>query len=69
MLRNVIMYFHSDSFIQNTHVNSSFAARYITSLLAKPFVILTGNSGTGKTKIAVDFAKYLSAESIGIKTF
>lgn len=63
------MDFYIDAFIQNTHVNSSFAARYITSLLAKPFVILTGNSGTGKTKIAVDFAKYLSAESIGIKNF
>ena len=27
--------------------------------MAKPFVILTGNSGTGKTRIAKQFAKYL----------
>lgn len=33
--------------------------RYINSLLAKPFVILTGNSGTGKTRLATQFAKSL----------
>lgn len=38
---------------------SDFARRYVTSLLAKPFVILTGNSGTGKTRISKRFAKYL----------
>lgn len=30
---------------------------YITSLLTKPFVIITGNSGTGKTRIATKVAK------------
>lgn len=39
--------------------NSMFSRRYITSLLAKPFVILTGNSGTGKTRISKQFAEYL----------
>lgn len=39
--------------------DSAFAERYITSLLAKPFVILTGNSGTGKTRIAKQFSQYL----------
>lgn len=39
--------------------NSIFSRRYITSLLAKPFVILTGNSGTGKTRISKQFAEYL----------
>lgn len=33
--------------------------RYIRALLAKPFTILTGNSGTGKTRIALRLAKYL----------
>lgn len=36
-----------------------YALRFITSLLAKPFVILSGNSGTGKTRIAKEFAEYL----------
>ena len=40
-------------------LKTPFAKRFITSLLAKPFVILTGNSGTGKTRIAKQFAKYL----------
>ena len=39
--------------------DSMFARRFITSLLAKPFVILTGNSGTGKTRITKQFAEYL----------
>lgn len=42
-----------------TEFNFDFARRYITSLLAKPFVILTGNSGTGKTRISKRFAEYL----------
>lgn len=40
-------------------LDSVFAERYITSLLTKPFVILTGNSGTGKTRIAKQFSQYL----------
>ena len=38
-------------------------SRYILSLLAKPFVILSGNSGTGKTRIALRFAKYLEKQT------
>lgn len=36
---------------------------YITSLLAKPFVIIAGNSGTGKTKMATDLAKKLKIDA------
>ncbi len=43
--------------------DSKFAKRFITSLMAKPFVILTGNSGTGKTRIAKQFAEFLECIS------
>ena len=39
--------------------DDNFVHRYISSLIAKPFVILTGNSGTGKTRIAKQFSQYL----------
>jgi len=37
---------------------------YLLSLKVKPFVILTGNSGTGKTKVAQLFAKYLNSKKV-----
>ncbi len=37
----------------------SFLKRFVAALLAKPFVILTGLSGSGKTKLAEAFAKWL----------
>lgn len=43
--------------------NSKLSTRYILSLLSKPFVILSGNSGTGKTRIALRFAKYLEKQT------
>lgn len=42
--------------------HNSFTGRVISSLLAKPFVILTGNSGTGKTRIARQFAEYMRVD-------
>ena len=41
---------------------------FLLSLKVKPFVILTGNSGTGKTKIAQMFAKYINAKNPVQKT-
>lgn len=49
-------------FISSFPTNPLFT-RYICSLLAKPFVILSGNSGTGKTRIASRFAKYLEKKT------
>ena len=40
--------------------SKEFVGRFITSLQAKPFLILSGRSGTGKTKIAQYFATYMN---------
>ena len=36
--------------------------RFVTALLAKPFVILTGLAGSGKTKLAQVFAQWICGE-------
>lgn len=37
--------------------------RFVASLLTKPFVLLTGLSGSGKTKIAQSFARWISEDN------
>lgn len=41
-------------------ITEKLISRFIISLLTKPFVILTGLSGSGKTKLAQAFAKWIS---------
>ncbi len=56
--------FDIDSLYENIklsklHVSKNLVIRFISSLLTKPFVILTGLSGSGKTKLAQAFAKWI----------
>lgn len=44
--------------------NESIALRFISSLISKRFVILTGLSGSGKTKLALAFAKWITDSSM-----
>lgn len=39
--------------------NKKVVVRFISSLCAKPFVILTGLSGSGKTQLALNFARWI----------
>lgn len=45
---------------QNLIFDEKLIARFICSLATKPFLILTGNSGTGKSRIALEFAKWIN---------
>jgi len=44
---------------KNLIFNYKVVENYLLSLKVKPFVILTGNSGTGKTRISKEFVDYL----------
>src|SRR5690554_1723761 len=44
-------------------IQTDFAIRFIASLLTKPFVILTGLSGSGKTKLAQAFARWICQDN------
>lgn len=59
----------SDSFAKYVrdrgfNYDESILRRYELSLRSKPFVILSGISGTGKTKIAQLFAEYMSEDDL-----
>ena len=45
-------------------INMTIVENYLCSLLAKPFVILTGSSGTGKTRLAIQFAEAIDKKVI-----
>lgn len=48
----------------NLRSNEEFIKRFVAALLAKRFVILTGLAGSGKTKIAQAFARWISPNAV-----
>ena len=50
--------------VSGYYFSHAILERFILSIKTKPFVILTGNSGTGKTKIAQLFAEYLAPKKV-----
>ncbi|MBF0556838.1 MAG: hypothetical protein HQK96_20175 [Nitrospirae bacterium] len=57
---------HKDFINANLRCEKEFLTRFIAALLAKRFVILTGLSGSGKTKVAQAFARWISTNNITI---
>jgi hypothetical protein len=49
----------------NFQIAKGFLDRFAQLLLTKPFLILTGNSGTGKTKLAELFVRWLCRSDSG----
>lgn len=50
-----------DSDLQNSNLkfNNKLVKRFISSLITKPFLILTGLAGSGKTKLAQSFIQWI----------
>ncbi len=60
-------YLNSSSFSVALHeagliYSSTLVTRFVASLLTKPFVILTGLSGSGKTKLAQSFVRWICSD-------
>ena len=53
----------------NLRCEEEFIRRFIASLLAKRFVILTGLAGSGKTKVAQAFARWSTPHTSVIDPF
>ncbi|RXG14373.1 MrcB family domain-containing protein [Leeuwenhoekiella aestuarii] len=51
--------FNQDSITSGLRFSNILTDRFISSLCTKPFVILTGLSGSGKTKLAEAFARWI----------
>jgi 5-methylcytosine-specific restriction enzyme B len=48
--------------LSGLYFNQLMIKRFCSSLMTKPFLILTGLSGSGKTKLAQSFVKWISAD-------
>lgn len=62
-INNIFKSFKDDTKTIGLIFTENQILRYITSLCTKPFVILTGLSGSGKTKLAQSFSKWLCTDS------
>lgn len=51
--------FYSDCINSNLKYSNQLITRYVSSLATKPFVLLSGLSGSGKTKLAQSFAQWI----------
>src|SRR5690554_5135447 len=59
--------FNESVFESGLVFSEKLITRFVSSLLTKPFVILTGLSGSGKTKIAQSFVKWICGDESQFK--
>lgn len=59
-INEIVTAFHNDLSGVGLNYDINFVSRFIASCLAKPFVIFTGLSGSGKTKLSQAFARWIS---------
>ena len=60
MSESIIRKCHKDFTAANLRCEEEFIRRFLAALLAKRFVILTGLAGSGKTKLAQAFARWVT---------
>jgi 5-methylcytosine-specific restriction protein B len=60
-LHKIHEHFCDDAREHGLHINIDLGLRFTCALLSKRFVILTGLAGSGKTKLAQAFARWMSA--------
>ena len=64
---SILNEFESSIKHSSLHFSQSLILRFIASLTAKPFVILSGLSGSGKTKIAQSFVQWICENELQYK--
>lgn len=67
-LKEFVDVFHNEMDVSNCGLryDQDLLSRFVSSLAARPFVVLSGLAGSGKTKIAQVFTKWLSLEIRGL---
>lgn len=69
MNKDVLEHCLRDFTAANFRCEEEFLRRFVASLTAKRFVILTGMSGSGKTKLAQTFARWISSPQFDVDPF
>ncbi len=62
-IENLVESFVASARLSGLNFDKELVKRFVASLIAKRFVILTGLSGSGKTKLAQAFARWLTSRS------